>query len=278
LLLRFRFHWSVEYFEDLRNINHCEFIILENSKETGKFELQNKLRTWSELKKERDIEEIPSTRREWGGCANGCDHVPIPPSRRKKMHAISEGTEKKPKPTRKSTSDGPLDDPVPEDHDSADDEEEVEDEDEDDPRGRVGPPEHAPQGKIPPKYDALTPPNFKDFPSNMVSFDERLRHRLGDLHTGRDGGGSHSGAGSRMGSVSSQGDGSMDDDSPPSTAEKATFTKKERSRKDDRSGMRSGVKADQLGDTAADDDMDEEGQHDLADQETRDKSLRGSVY
>lgn len=47
------YHWSVEYFEDLRNINHCEFIVMQKNAETGKYDLQNKLRTWSQLKRQR---------------------------------------------------------------------------------------------------------------------------------------------------------------------------------------------------------------------------------
>ncbi|KAJ5132706.1 hypothetical protein N7448_006864 [Penicillium atrosanguineum] len=86
------YHWSVEYFEDLRNINHCEFVIMTLNQDNGKYTLQNKLRTWSDLKKERDAEKErehatkglepapkPSTdhipiRRKWGGCPDGCTH------------------------------------------------------------------------------------------------------------------------------------------------------------------------------------------------------------
>ena len=51
-----RYHWSVEYFEDLRNVNHCEFITMDKDKDNGKFLLKSELRTWSELKKQRAIE------------------------------------------------------------------------------------------------------------------------------------------------------------------------------------------------------------------------------
>jgi hypothetical protein len=98
------YHFSVEYFEDLRNINHCEFLIM-NRQDSGKYVLENKLRTWSELRREKAVlvakEESegkangtnkdgqklkkanPSSlvvsspievRRRWGGCPNGCDH------------------------------------------------------------------------------------------------------------------------------------------------------------------------------------------------------------
>lgn len=86
------YHFSVEYFEDLRNINHCEFVIMEKNPDNGKFILQNKLRTWSALRQEKEEErkreesavpkgsqvqspeaEVP-VRRKWGGCPNGCAH------------------------------------------------------------------------------------------------------------------------------------------------------------------------------------------------------------
>ncbi|KAK7746880.1 hypothetical protein SLS53_002068 [Cytospora paraplurivora] len=93
------YHFSVEYFEDLRNINHCEFLIMTRQK-NGKYVLQNKLRTWSELRRERKkkeekiekgtldavnvrdratLDRTTSTEsvqkpRRWGGCPDGCDH------------------------------------------------------------------------------------------------------------------------------------------------------------------------------------------------------------
>ncbi|KAJ5209148.1 hypothetical protein N7449_003527 [Penicillium cf. viridicatum] len=87
------YHWSVEYFEDLRNINHCEFLVLTHNPENGKYTLQNKLRTWSDLRKDRERENAPKEqvpapapsaghsltdhipiRRKWGGCPDGCTH------------------------------------------------------------------------------------------------------------------------------------------------------------------------------------------------------------
>ncbi|KAL2827002.1 histidine phosphatase superfamily [Aspergillus cavernicola] len=88
------YHWSVEYFEDLRNIDHCEFVIMKLNEDNGKYVLQNQLRTWSELKREKEHErqreravkgpggalnanalETPvPIRRKWGGCPDGCDH------------------------------------------------------------------------------------------------------------------------------------------------------------------------------------------------------------
>ncbi|KAI1939782.1 hypothetical protein LOZ57_006066 [Ophidiomyces ophidiicola] len=93
------YHFSVEYFEDLRNINHCEFVVMKKDDDNGKYILQNNLRTWSELQLQRDLEKqkekaareaafgtdiasassvasaspVP-TRRRWGGCPDGCNH------------------------------------------------------------------------------------------------------------------------------------------------------------------------------------------------------------
>ncbi|ORY11704.1 histidine phosphatase superfamily [Clohesyomyces aquaticus] len=95
------YHWSVEYFEDLRNVNHCEFIVMKQSPTSGRYILENELRTWSDLKRRAVAASAanpstgqPSSRsgpqapgnssasptipiRRWGGCANGCDHDKI---------------------------------------------------------------------------------------------------------------------------------------------------------------------------------------------------------
>ncbi|KAK1832158.1 hypothetical protein QBC39DRAFT_257354 [Podospora conica] len=97
------YHFSVEYFEDLRNVNHCEFLIMRQHDETGKYILENKLRTWSELKREKQALKdkaaaegngngngatrdtatltramssttVLTKSRRWGGCPNGCNH------------------------------------------------------------------------------------------------------------------------------------------------------------------------------------------------------------
>ncbi|ORY64021.1 histidine phosphatase superfamily [Pseudomassariella vexata] len=97
------YHFSVEYFEDLRNVNHCEFLIMKKQADSGKYILENKLRTWSELRRERaaikakedaeqgkNVEGVSKkieglklerqnssqvvAQRRWGGCPEGCDH------------------------------------------------------------------------------------------------------------------------------------------------------------------------------------------------------------
>lgn len=100
------YHFSVEYFEDLRNVNHCEFVVMEKGADNGKYILKNQLRTWSELEKEQEREWAekhgtaigdakppgPSQiRRKWGGCPDGCNH-----------RLIRDG---KTQPVRKNTAD-----------------------------------------------------------------------------------------------------------------------------------------------------------------------------
>lgn len=68
------YKWTVEYFEDLRNIHHCEFLIME--KETQeRYDLKTTLRTWSELESRKTGPPSPKLPlRRWGGCPNGCNH------------------------------------------------------------------------------------------------------------------------------------------------------------------------------------------------------------
>jgi len=48
------YHYSVEYFEDLRNVNHCEFVFMEKDPSTEKYSLQTKLRTWTGYAREKE--------------------------------------------------------------------------------------------------------------------------------------------------------------------------------------------------------------------------------
>lgn len=71
------YHFSVEYFEDLRNMNHCEFVVMKLNPKNQKYILQNQLRTWSELKRERansrasEPQSPIPIRKKWGGCSDG---------------------------------------------------------------------------------------------------------------------------------------------------------------------------------------------------------------
>jgi len=67
------YHFSVEYFEDLRNMNHCEFVVMKMNPGSQKYVLQNQLRTWSEMRRERvNSRQEPQSpipvRKKWGGC------------------------------------------------------------------------------------------------------------------------------------------------------------------------------------------------------------------
>ena len=131
MLMRPRYHWSVEYFEDLRNVNHCEFIIMKRSEHNGRYILQNELRTWSELKRRaaKDKEEQPKSAttttpsrttplnglsqstatasptiptRRWGGCVNGCNHdkinFPRRPMRKNTLEYLGQSSQQLPPP------------------------------------------------------------------------------------------------------------------------------------------------------------------------------------
>lgn len=71
------YHFSVEYFEDLRNVDHCEFVVMKKSKENQKYILQNELRTWSAFRKEkaevREPESPIPVRKKWAGYQDGND-------------------------------------------------------------------------------------------------------------------------------------------------------------------------------------------------------------
>lgn len=72
------YHFSVEYFEDLRNVNHCEFVVMKLNPENGKFILQNQLRTWSQLRREEVEAAAPPAspipvRKRWGDWQDSCD-------------------------------------------------------------------------------------------------------------------------------------------------------------------------------------------------------------
>ncbi|KAK9326304.1 histidine phosphatase superfamily [Lipomyces orientalis] len=41
------YRWTVERFESLKNVNYCEFVVMERQ-ENGKYLLQNKMRTWND--------------------------------------------------------------------------------------------------------------------------------------------------------------------------------------------------------------------------------------
>jgi hypothetical protein len=129
------YHFSVEYFEDLRNVNHCEFLIMRKSPDSGKYILENRLRTWSELKRERAAaakekekklissvsekdrekekrleatglatsQNVVPPRKKWGGCPNGCNHAKYYYKKENPMHAMELNSKPSPLSTTATT-------------------------------------------------------------------------------------------------------------------------------------------------------------------------------
>lgn len=207
------YHFSVEYFEDLRNVNHCEFLIMKKQEDSGKYILQNKLRTWSALRRERaaltakdDAEKgkektnataptaTPAKERRWGGCPEGCNHSKhIPKIRRDLLelrqvdekHAAKSSAAAASSTTVSSTTTTIASRRVPRTLNSSDD-------DSDDPRGKPGGPKI---DVIRAREEVVSSP---DGTPSFITVEDRLRHIKSPkfLHVGRDFGGTHSGANS----------------------------------------------------------------------------------
>jgi hypothetical protein len=273
------YHFSVEYFEDLRNVHHCEFLIMRKKEDSGKYILENQLRTWSELKREREAErkekeggkEIEKSterlsqvqrQKQWGGCPNGCDHGRNYFKKEKPIH-ITQLNGKQPH----------LGDSLVGRRPAARRWQSSFEEDEEDPRGLVGPKVDIQKSLD----DTISSP---DGTPSYITIDERAGRLKSPNHipllwAGRDFGGSASG---HTSAADSDTEASADGDERITTSwpkEKSAPLKK----KDyDRSGMGRGAKADALGDQS---DVDSEGGSDCGDLETdeaRDKSIKGSVY
>lgn len=281
------YHFSVEYFEDLRNVNHCEFLTMHKKEDSGKYVLENKLRTWSELKHERETERkekeksmpvekhvevtqpsivssIPK-RKQWGGCPNGCEH-----RRQYSMKSkYDNGTQVNGKEIHHGNS--PVKSrPTMRRWQSSSEE------DEDDPRGREGQP----------KVDGLQNLNeimsSSDGTPSSISVEDRLRSRLKTasnhiplLQVGRDFGGSASGNTSRAGSDTEE-----DSSNVVKRSNGGVPSLRKAVESFHESGMGRGAKADALGDQSdsdgeADDDADGKS---LEKEEAADKSIRGGVY
>lgn len=305
------YHFSVEYFEDLRNVNHCEFLVMRKSIDSGKYILENKLRTWSELKreralalkeKEREKSTTPSqittsnpvsdkdkekekrlesaqispaipTRKRWGGCPNGCDHGQHSFRKENSMHAMQLNG----KPAAHSTlTPSPLAAPTAEPTPRRSPRwQSSSEEDSDDPRGRIAPPGALDVHKA--REATISSPNGTP---SFISVEDRIRHRVrhsGDgflLSVGRDFGGSASGHTSVAGSETEE-----EDSSGRAAAVKVRSLKRVLgSGKREESGMGRGALADALGDQS--DVGSDAGSEfdDLESAEKEDKGLRGSVY
>ena len=263
------YHFSVEYFEDLRNVNHCEFVVMRKNPDNGKYILQNQLRTWSELKKERaSIPESPiPVRKKWGGCPDGCDHSSDNLVRRQAR--------------RQNTADLFMEDgtsPVQQIEQAlnrrsskSSKKSQVEDEQPDDPRGRV----HSPSFNNPAPTNPASESNtngMKPKPTTRNSpRGSRLKspNRIEFLQAGRDGGGS------RSGDASSDEEEHTENENKPSIPPRRSMALALNGAFDDDRGMKSGARADALGDQS---DIDEEEEGDLLERlEAHNKSFEGSV-
>ncbi|KAH0289773.1 phosphoglycerate mutase-like protein, partial [Aureobasidium sp. EXF-3399] len=278
------YHWSVEYFEDLRNVNHCEFVIMKKNLDSGKYVLQNQMRTWSEYKR-RAIPQhnhqvtasqlaspaIPA--RKWGGCVGGCTHQHSKYPRRIKKQ--DEATVKVP-------------DQEQEDHSLATEQVSV--------------------SSTPLKASSTASTTEPNSPISL-----RLPTRPSFLH-GRDGGGSLSGMATPAEGLSDVSGAENDyfariqqshhrnlSDANPNNPSAASSSKRRPTALDletwgRESGMGSGARADALGDGYNDENADGDDEHDDQDensvrmhepseiieelqmQEIHDKSIQGSVY
>ncbi|KAF4584335.1 phosphoglycerate mutase family domain protein [Ophiocordyceps camponoti-floridani] len=260
------YHFTVEYFEDLRNIDHCEFLLMRKQ-DNGKYLLENKLRTWSELRRERaqasgkddatDRSRAPAlvVNRRWGGCPNGCNHTKHY-SRRHDLESLRQRDDGERNPVltiagrrhRHARSRDASSDPTPAapaihvvaSHDAStvrDDDDD--DDDDDEAEGVISSPDGTP---------------------SFITASHRLKRPSRQLHVGRDFGGSYSGHNSVCGS-SDDDDGGGGESGHPGTA--------------DGQLLEGGRHGHGLGDGDGDRDRDR-GDGELAEREER--SVRGSIY
>lgn len=263
------YHWSVEYFEDLRNVNHCEFVLM-NKDERGKYVLENKMRTWSELKRQKreaearadpqrrntlssfltqqtqDSPKIPPRR--WGGCKDGCNHENEKFPRRAGQHQQRKQTQELVLPA-------PLETPKDEAADT-------------------------PMAHVEAAADGANITSTTSAPQILLS--SRPKPAVPEyLQPGRDGGG--------LSRANTPHEMNEDEDSDeyftssksrtlPNAVGKAPgrqATQDDIERWTRESGMNSDKRADPLGDEPGDDTEDAEN---VESAEQQDKSLRGSVY
>ncbi|KAI1428016.1 histidine phosphatase superfamily [Xylaria sp. FL1777] len=296
------YHFSVEYFEDLRNVNHCEFLIMKLKRDSGKYILQNKLRTWSDLRRERAIarakekelgglagsedasksDAAPVVPRKWGGCPEGCSHGKHYKIRRDllELRQHDEASANAGLPHSGTNGNGI----VARRRTLGRRQVNNSDDDSDDPRSR-----HPPSIDVTKASEEVV--SSPDGTPSFITIEDRLRHNLNTpkktsyLHVGRDFGGTYSGH-------ASEEDLSESDARERLAAKAARVKNGDRnvttpgsSSKDSGAGKYSSrhAHANRLGDAPSNSDQasdeasyDDEEQLDKAEQE--DRSIRGSVY
>lgn len=294
------YHFSVEYFEDLRNVNHCEFLIMKLKRDSGKYILQNKLRTWSELRRERaaikikEQGESPSTtkdeiklsatpvvKRQWGGCPEGCSHSKHFKIRKDLFELRQHDEASANSNVSYASTNG--NDPVVIRRTTAPRKLNSSDDDSDDPRGM----HPSSIDAVRAHEEGVSSPNGTP---SLLTVEDRLRHNLNTpkktsyLHIGRDFGGTYSGHAS-------------EEDLSESDARKRLATRAARVRTGDKNGTtpngsikESGAvkyssrhaHANRLGDAPSNSDQGSDGsfelEEDLDKAEEVDRSVRGSIY
>lgn len=264
----------MEYFEDLRNINHCEFIQMKKDPESAKYILQNDLRTWSELRRQKRIQEakenprrkntlssfLASTQaspsippRKWGGCVGGCDHDHESyPRRLAQNEAQAQPELKLPSPIKSQPASNEI-----ADH----------------PEAGVG--------QATERNEAtLIAPQSNRLPVKSTA----ARY----LRTGRDGGGTSSGANTPH-ELSDEESNEYFNTASGGSLKNVMRVPQRKATSDDirrwahESGMGNGTKADALGDEPNEDEADGDSESppadpDLTKAEEEDRGLRGSVY
>ncbi|KAI1388796.1 phosphoglycerate mutase-like protein [Hypoxylon trugodes] len=293
------YHFSVEYFEDLRNVNHCEFLIMKKQKDSGKYDLENNLRTWSELRRERaaikakEDKELtdtgkekepskaekqattPAPPRKWGGCPQGCNHGKnfkirrdLAELRQHDENCAANGHTHTPPETNGTIASRRTPAKRVQGPNNSDD-------DSDDPRGRAPPQIDVTRAQ----EDIVSSP---DGTPSFITIEDRLRSvstplKSNFLRTGRDFGGTYSGHASE--------EEFSENDARERLAAKAARVKSgERNGTSLNSREPSAVRhahANRLGDAPNNSDQGSDGgdeAEDLDKAEKEDKSIRGSVY
>ena len=248
------YHFSVEYFEDLRNVNHCEFVVMKLNEEGGKYELKNQLRTWSELRREKERQMEEGRRKE--------PESPVPIRKRWGGGSVDEGARRM-EAKRQNTADLFADDGLGEEIDHAVKKRGAKDGDEC-PRGQG-------DSKGQQNIDgAMTlPPAFLSLRDQLSPAQREI------LDAGRDGGGSRSGNVSRCGTPSTDDEVKQALKSMHVKSSMAMALNGELSKESD-GERRTRARADTLGDQSDVDD-DSDAVQEIRRQEIADRSYEGSV-
>lgn len=258
------YHFSVEYFEDLRNVNHCEFVVMKLDEGSGKYELKNQLRTWSELRREKErlVEEEGRRRAE----------PPSPvPIRKRWGEGRGEEVARRVVARRQNTADLFADEGLKEDIERAVEMERAKDQDE------------CPWPEANGSQQDEVELKEADIPEASLSVSQFQKPKLSPakrdvLQAGRDGGGSLSGAASRSGSpsIEEEADAKGRMKSIPVRSSMALALNGDLVTGGGSSKQHVRARADTLGDQSDVDD-DDEAVQEIRRQEIADRSYEGSV-